>query len=71
MTNLKGEKDQDKASQLQGLANQAESIGTEINLLQTFLQDTMSSKRNTQEFASNWIRSSHETARSIIQNIGR
>ncbi len=59
------------ASQLQSLTTKASNIGTEISLLQTFLQDAMSSKRNTQEFASNWIRQSHETSRSIIQNIGR
>ncbi len=59
------------ASKLSSLSTQAQNIGTEISLLQTFLQDSMSSKRNTQEFASNWIRQSHETTRSIIQNIGR
>lgn len=58
-------------SQLQSLVTQTSNIATEISLLQTFLQDAVASKRNIQEFASNWIQQSHQTTRSIIQSIGR
>lgn len=75
MANLGAAKDDKAAAKnaqsLQSLANRAQNLGTEISLLQTFLQDAMASKRNIQEFASNWLRASHETSRAIIQNIGR
>lgn len=64
-------KDQQGTSQLQSLVTKAANIGTDISLLQTFLQDAIGSKRNIQEFASNWITQSHQTTRSIIQSIGR
>lgn len=59
------------SSQLQSLVTQASNIASEISLLQTFLQDAVASKRNIQEFASNWIQQSYQTTRSIIQSIGR
>ncbi|OGP12634.1 MAG: hypothetical protein A2053_05390 [Deltaproteobacteria bacterium GWA2_50_8] len=58
------------ASQLQSLVTQSNNVGTEIAMLQTFLQDVTSSKRNDQQFASNFIKQSHETSQAIIRNIG-
>lgn len=46
------------------------AIQTDISMLQTFLQEVMSQKRDTQQMASNIIKSNHDTAQAIIRNMG-
>lgn len=45
-------------------------IGTEMSLLQTFLQDIQSRKNEAQQMASNFIKSRHDTGMGIIRNMG-
>lgn len=45
-------------------------INTEMNLLQTFLQDVQSHKNETQQMASNYLKSRHDTGMGIIRNMG-
>ncbi len=59
-----------KPNELQKLNVQAGDIGTEISLLQTFLQDVMSQKNEAQAMTSNFLKSKHDTAMGIIRNMG-
>jgi hypothetical protein len=45
-------------------------IGTEMNLLQTLLQDIQARKNEAQQMASNFIKSRHDTGMGIIRNMG-
>jgi seryl-tRNA synthetase len=45
-------------------------IGTEMNLLQTLLQDIQSRKNESQQMASNLLKSRHDTGMGIIRNMG-
>lgn len=56
-----------EATQLQ---MQAGDIGTEMSMLQTFLQDVSAQKNEAQQMASNFLKSRHETAMGIVRNIG-
>ena len=44
-------------------------IGTEMQMLQTFLQDITSQKNEVQQMASNYLKSKHETGMGIIRNM--
>ena len=56
-------------SKIQEINMKAGDIGTEISLLQTFLQDIMGEKNEAQQMGSNFIKSRHETTQSIIRNL--
>lgn len=64
-----GKLGKDDVNQVQKLNMQAGDIGTEISLLQTFLQDVMSQKSEAQSMASNFLKSRHDTAMGIIRNM--
>lgn len=55
---------------IQQLNLQIGDIGTEMQMLQIFLQDLMSQKQETQQMASNYIKSRHDTAMGILRNSG-
>jgi hypothetical protein len=62
--------DQSKDAQnSQSVSAQMADIGTEISLLQTFLQDVQSHKNETQQMASNYLKSQHDTAMGIVRNM--
>lgn len=61
--------DTQSAPQVQKLNNDITEINTEISLLQTLLQDVNSHKRETQELASNFLKSRHDTSQAIIRNM--
>jgi hypothetical protein len=61
-----GKEEGQKASSLN---MQAGDVSTEIGLLQTFLQDLMAQKNEAQQLASNYLKSRHDTAQSIIRNM--
>jgi hypothetical protein len=65
-----GQLGNDKQSDLSKLNTQASGIGTEISMLQTFLQDVMSQKNEAQTMASNFLKSRHDTAMGILHNMG-
>ncbi len=60
---------QDQAQEAQKLNNQSSDLNTEIQFLQTFLQDVMSHKAEAQQMSSNYIKSRHDTAMGIIRNM--
>jgi hypothetical protein len=60
-----GEKDGAKLTELNNLAS---NVGTEIQMIQMFLQDVMSQKSEAQQLGSNYLKSRHDTAQSIIRN---
>jgi hypothetical protein len=60
----------DKAQEAQKLNNTSSDLNTEIQFLQTFLQDVMSHKAEAQQMSSNFIKSRHDTAMGIIRNMG-
>lgn len=64
-----GKTDED-TKKLQQLNIDVGNMGTEIQMLQTFLQDVMSQKSEAQQMASNFLKSRHETAMGIIRNSG-
>ncbi|MBI3541250.1 MAG: hypothetical protein HY073_03830 [Deltaproteobacteria bacterium] len=86
MTKIQGLQDQrqEYANQMAGLdGNQKDAsqvgaslsakiggIQTDITMLQTFLQEVMSQKRDSQQMACNMIKSDHDTAQAIIRNMG-
>lgn len=57
-------------SKIQQLNMKAGDLGTEIGMIQTFLQDVMAQKSEAQTMASNFLKSRHETAMGIIRNMG-
>lgn len=60
-----GKEEGNKATELNIKAG---DIGTEIQMLQTFLQDIMAQKNEAQQMASNYLKSQRDTAQSIIRN---
>lgn len=58
------------AKQANVLNLQAGGIGTEMNMLQTFLQDVIAQKNEAEQLASNYLKSKHDTAQSILRNMG-
>lgn len=60
------EKDPGKASELN---TKAGNLSTDIQLMQTFLQDVMSQKSEAQSMASNLLKTRHDTGMSIIRNM--
>lgn len=56
-------------SKFQEFNIKAGDIGTEISLLQTFLQDVMAQKNESQAMASNFLKAKHETSMGIIRNM--
>jgi hypothetical protein len=55
---------------LNKLNTKASGVGTEISMLQTFLQDVMSQKNEAQSMTSNFMKAKHDTGMAIIRNIG-
>ncbi|HEX5038329.1 MAG TPA: hypothetical protein VFX30_14325 [bacterium] len=70
--NLTQSQSGDQKQDAQSAANinsQVGDISTELNMLQTFLQDVTERKNETQQLASNFLKSRHDTALSIIRNM--
>lgn len=65
-----GKSSDEDAKKIQSLNIEVGNIGTEIQTLQTFLQDVMSQKSEAQQMASNFLKQRHETAMGIIRNTG-
>lgn len=61
----------DFSAKLANLQNQTTSIGTDISMLATFLQEAAASKRQAEELTSNLLAASERTAQNIIQNMSR
>ena len=61
----------DYSSRLADLQNQTTTVGTDIAMLQTFLQEAAATKRQAEELTSNLLAQSNRTAENIIQNISR
>ncbi len=60
---------EDDSKKLQSLNIQVGNIGTEIQTIQTFLQDVMSQKSEAQQMVSNFLKERHETAMAILRNV--
>ncbi|HSA59998.1 MAG TPA: hypothetical protein VLJ37_09985 [bacterium] len=58
------------AQQAQSINAKVGDLNTEMNMLQTFLQDVQSHKNEVQQLASNYLKSRHDTAMGIIRNMG-
>ncbi len=59
----------ESAAKLNSLNIKAGDIGTEISILQTFLQDVMAQKKEAQTMASQVLNSRHEAGMAILRNI--
>ncbi len=57
------------AQNAQGVNAKMGDISTEMNLLQTLLQDIQARKNEAQQMASNFIKSRHDTGMGIIRNM--
>lgn len=58
----------DNPAKLTSLNNLAGDVGTEIQMLQLFLQDVMAQKNEAQQMASGYLKSKHDTAQAILRN---
>ena len=57
------------AQQANTLSMKAGDIGSDINMLQNFLQEALNRKNESQQFASNYVKSEHDLKMSIIHNM--
>lgn len=62
-------KNKNDGATIQKLNLDAGDKNTEINMLQTFIQELMAQKGETQQLTSNYLKSKHEVSQAILRNI--
>ncbi len=63
-------KNKNDGATIQKLNLDAGDKNTEINMLQTFIQELMAQKHETQQLTSNYLKSKHDVSQAILRNIG-